>query len=96
MLVLVVYDIQTTTSEGRHRLYQVSKKCESVGRRVQASVFECLLSSAQFRQLEDSLLSIIDPSYDNLRFYNLGNNFDNRIKRHGEQKQEFYTSPIIL
>ena len=96
MLVLVMYDIQATTSAGRRRLHLVAKKCESIGTRVQASVFECLLNASEYRQLEKTLTEIIDPSHDCLRFYNLGNQYEQRITRRGSKAQEYYENPLIF
>ena len=41
MLIIVTYDVSTETKEGRRRLRRVAKVCESMGQRVQKSVFEC-------------------------------------------------------
>ena len=43
MLVLVCYDVNTETKEGRRRLRRVARVCESTGPRVQKSVSECQL-----------------------------------------------------
>ena len=48
MLILITYDVNTETESGRKRLRSVAKKCEQYGQRVQNSVFECLLDSAQY------------------------------------------------
>ena len=42
MMVLVTYDVNTETPEGRRRLRQVAKECVNYGQRVQNSVFECV------------------------------------------------------
>ncbi|MGH8042248.1 MAG: CRISPR-associated endonuclease Cas2, partial [Rudaea sp.] len=52
MLVIVCYDVSTETREGRRRLRRVAKACESVGQRVQKSVFECRVEQLQFEALE--------------------------------------------
>ena len=96
MLVLVVYDIQCSTKEGRKRLHKVAKHCESLGKRIQNSVFECLLDAAQFRSFKNTLTAMIDPESDHLRFYNLGNAYEGRIESIGTQKPEYYENPIIL
>ena len=43
MLVLITYDVNTETPEGKARLRKVAKQCVNYGRRVQNSVFECIL-----------------------------------------------------
>ena len=48
MLLLVTYDVNTTTAEGRKRLRHVAKICVRHGQRVQNSVFECNLDAAQY------------------------------------------------
>ena len=47
MLVIVCYDVNTETREGRRRLRRVAKVCESTGQRVQKSVFECQIDLAK-------------------------------------------------
>lgn len=48
MLVLVTYDVNTETKEGRRRLRKVAKMCVNFGQRVQNSVFECILDAVQY------------------------------------------------
>ena len=48
MLVLITYDVNTETSAGKARLRRVAKQCVNYGTRVQNSVFECIVDSAQF------------------------------------------------
>ena len=74
MLVLITYDVNTETASGKKRLRKVAKQCENYGRRVQNSVFECILDQAQSIMLKQSLVDIIDENVDSLRFYYLGNN----------------------
>lgn len=51
MYVLVAYDINTETAEGRRRLRQVAKTCLNYGQRVQNSIFECSVDEGEFRRL---------------------------------------------
>ena len=60
MLVIVCYDVSTETRDGRRRLRRVAKACESMGQRVQKSVFECQINQIQYEQLERRLLDEID------------------------------------
>ena len=83
MMVLITYDVNTETSAGRKRLRQVARKCVSHGQRVQNSVFECLLDAAQFAVFKSELTSLIDPDLDSLRFYQLGNNYKNKVDHVG-------------
>ena len=59
MLIIVTYDVATETRAGQKRLRRVAKVCESMGQRVQKSVFECQLDEMQFEQLERRLLAEI-------------------------------------
>ena len=72
MLVLVTYDVNTETAAGKKRLRQVAKQCVNYGRRVQNSVFECIVDNAQWITLKVLLTDIIDEEVDSLRFYYLG------------------------
>lgn len=83
MLVLVTYDVATTTKEGRNRLRQVCKLCVSFGQRVQNSVFECQIDPAQWTRLRLKLLDVFKPEEDSLRFYFLGSNWRHRVEHHG-------------
>ncbi len=83
MLVLITYDVNTVDAQGRRRLRQVAKKCVDYGQRVQNSVFECVLDAAQLKRLQFELTELIDPEVDSLRFYNLGNRYDNRVDHVG-------------
>lgn len=84
MLVLVAYDVNTEDNDGKRRLRQIAKQCVNYGQRVQNSVFECLVNSAEYRALQATLCEIMDPEKDSLRFYNLGNNYTNRIEVFGK------------
>ena len=95
MLVLVTYDVNTTTAAGRKRLRQVAKYCVAHGQRVQNSVFECLIDEAQYIALKSKLESIIDMETDSLRFYNLGNRYKDRVEHLGA-KETFYLGDTIM
>lgn len=83
MLMLVTYDVDTTTAAGRKRLRRVAKLCVDYGQRVQNSVFECDLDAAGARLLKAKLADIIDPETDSLRFYDLGNSYHKRVEHIG-------------
>ena len=83
MLVVVTYDVNTETSAGKRRLRLVAKSCM---KRVQNSVFECSVTSAEYLTLKHDLLSIIDVKTDSLRYYNLGTNYSRRIEHLGVQR----------
>ena len=82
MLVLITYDVNTSSPVGRRRLRQVAKVCVNYGQRVQNSVFECILDASQFLLVKDKLIKLIDPATDSLRFYSLGNNYKNKVEHY--------------
>lgn len=94
MLVLVTYDVAITTQGGQKRLRKVADICENYGQRVQNSVFECILNSSQYLELKHQLVSIIDEKNDCLRFYRIGDNYQNKIEKFGVQIQ--YAQDDIL
>jgi CRISPR-associated protein Cas2 len=83
MMVLICYDVETTTAGGQKRLRKVAKVCESYGQRVQNSVFECLIDAALFRKLKHQLTELVDTDKDSLRFYHLGDNWKPRVEHIG-------------
>lgn len=96
MLVLITYDVNTETREGRRRLRQVAKACENCGQRVQNSVFECLLDPAQWATLKNRLVEIIDEDLDSLRFYFLGKNWRRRIEHVGAKESYDPEGPLVV
>jgi CRISPR-associated protein Cas2 len=86
MMVLVTYDVSTTTEAGKKRLRNVAKQCVNYGQRVQNSVFECLLEPAQFTSLKSKLEEIIDSGSDSLRYYFLGSNWKKRVEHVGAKR----------
>ena len=84
-MVLVTYDVNTETLEGRRRLRHVARECVNYGQRVQNSVFECLVDPVQFAKLKHSLNSIMDKDRDSIRFYYLGANWKNRVEHLGNK-----------
>ncbi len=82
-MVLITYDVNTETAEGKRRLHKVAKQCQNYGQRVQNSVFECIIDPALFKQLQAKLEKIIDPEKDSLRYYYLGNEWRNRVEHVG-------------
>lgn len=96
MLVLITYDVNTESSGGKKRLRKVAKQCENYGRRVQNSVFECIVDQAQCVMLKSILTEIIDESVDSLRFYYLGNKYETKIEHVGVDRGIAVDQPLIL
>jgi CRISPR-associated protein Cas2 len=95
MLVLVTYDVETTTPAGKRRLRRVAKACQDYGVRVQLSVFECEVDPAQWAPLRARLLELMNPDRDSLRFYMLGSG-PKRIEHHGTSKPVDVEGPLVL
>ena len=83
MLVLITYDVNTETAEGKKRLRKVAKQCVNYGRRVQNSVFECILDNAQCVTLKAILTDIIVEEVVSLRIYYLVNKYHTKIEHIG-------------
>jgi CRISPR-associated protein Cas2 len=96
MLVLVTYDVNTTTPVGQRRLRHVAKVCEDYGQRVQLSVFECLVDPAKWADLRQRLTALIDPQTDSLRFYFLGANWQRRVEHVGAKTTYDPQGPLIV
>jgi len=95
MMVLVSYDVNTQTPEGRRRLRHVAKTCQNYGQRVHFSVFECLVNPAQWTVLRQKLIDVISIEKDSLRFYFLGANWKRRVEHIGA-KESYDPEGIII
>lgn len=95
MLLLITYDVNTLTPQGKKRLRKVAKKCVDYGQRVQNSVFECIVDAAQARQLSHDLEQIINIETDSLRFYYLGNSYKEKVEHIGTKKSFDIESTLI-
>lgn len=84
-MVLITYDVETTTKAGQKRLRRVAKICENHGQRVQYSIFECVLEPAMFAGLKFQLEAVIDKKKDSLRFYNMGSNWNRKVEHIGNK-----------
>lgn len=96
MMILITYDVYTTTKEGKRRLRQVAKECVNYGQRVQNSVFECSLDQTQFTIVKNELEKIINKEKDSLRFYILGNQYKNKIIHIGIKASFDVNEPLII
>ncbi len=86
MMVLISYDVSTTSSAGKTRLRKVAKECQNHAQRVQNSVFEADLDYSAFLRLKDRLVKLIDPEQDSMRFYYLGNKWEKKVEHIGAKK----------
>ena len=83
MDLVITYDVNTLTKEGRRRLRQVAKLCEGHGQRVQESVFEVSVTEVQREKLMNRLLAVICEEEDSLRLYLLRGGRDGAATCHG-------------
>ncbi len=96
MLIIVCYDVNTETREGRKRLRRIAKVCEGIGQRVQKSVFECRVDRMQYEDLERRLLDEINDKEDNLRLYRLAESRGCEVKEHGLFKATDFDAPLVV
>jgi len=96
MMVLITYDVNTETKEGRNRLRRVAKTCQNFGQRVQFSVFECVVDNAQWIELRKRLTDEFNPECDSLRFYFLGGNWRKRVEHVGAKPSYDPEAPLVL
>lgn len=96
MNLLVCYDVNTETPEGRKRLRRVATVCKDFGQRVQFSVFECTVNEAQLHRLRERLLREMDTETDSLRIYQLGPDRAAVVEAHGRDHYVDFTQPLIL
>jgi CRISPR-associated protein Cas2 len=66
MRYVIAYDVSDNARRAR-----VAKRMESVGERVQGSVFEADLDDKTRARLEQQLTRVINPQEDSVRFYRL-------------------------
>jgi CRISPR-associated protein Cas2 len=86
MMVLVTYDVNVETSEGKRRLRNVAKVCKNYGQRVQNSVFECLVDPAKWVVFRQELMGIVKNETDSLRFYFLVSNWKRKVEHIGAKQ----------
>ena len=96
MFVLITYDVNITSPHGEKRLRNVARVCLNYGKRVQNSVFECILTEAQFVVLRDQLKGIIDSDQYSIRFYMLGKNWKRKVETLGKDTGIDFTGELII
>lgn len=96
MMLVVAYDVDTTTQAGEKRLRKVAQLCERYGSRVQNSVFEVLLMPAQLVELKSGLTKIIDVKSDSIRIYRIGSTYQNKIEVLGKSTRVEIGEPILI
>lgn len=96
MMVLVTYDVASSSAGGARRLRRVARACQDFGQRVQFSVFEIEVDPAQWTALKNRLEEIIDPAQDSLRYYYLGANWQRRVEHVGAKPAVDLNGPLIV
>ena len=94
--MLVCYDVNTLTKEGRGRLRRVARACTDFGQRVQESVFEIRVNAVQRERLTAKLLNIINVSEDSLRIYQLVGGRAGCIETYGLDRYVNFAAPIVV
>ena len=96
MFVLITYDVNITSTHGAKRLRSVARACMDYGKRVQNSVFECIMDNAKTKVVKAKLLEIIDMDKDSLRFYYLGNAYKNKVEHYGTKTSIDLEETLII
>lgn len=96
MMVLITYDVNTENAAGKARLRKVAKQCVNYGKRVQNSVFECVMDYGKCQEVKHILEKIIDKDKDSLRFYYLGNNYKTKIEHVGAKESFDLEGTLII
>lgn len=95
-MILITYDVATSTQGGSKRLRKVAKKCQDYGQRVQHSVFECVVDATQFVQLKKELVDLIDQEVDSLRIYKMGTNYKHKVEHIGAKESLSIEDALIF
>jgi ribonuclease P protein component len=77
----------------RHRITRLIRESYRLS---EDSILSGLDNTAKLREVEERLVRIIDPELDSLRFYNLGNGYDTKIKHIGAKSSFDVKEPIVL
>lgn len=96
MLILVSYDVSTKSEDGERRLRRIARACQNYGQRVQYSVFEIEVDTAQWVTLKNQLCELINSDVDSLRFYYLGQNWKQKIEHIGAKPSLDMQGPLIF
>ncbi|MFJ5880029.1 CRISPR-associated endonuclease Cas2 [Kitasatospora cineracea] len=96
MDLLLTYDVDTTTPEGRRRLRKVAKLCEGHGLRVQKSVFEIVSTDIDLLHLLDDIGKTIAPDTDSIRIYRLPHNGFNDVRTLGTARIQPHREDLVL
>ena len=94
--LLVSYDVETVTPEGRSRLRKMAKACSAYGQRVQYSVFELNVTPALLEKFLQRARAIIDVQTDSLRIYTLTGGRSAYLRVYGRDGWVDFEGPLVL
>ena len=87
---VIAYDI---CDDARRR--RVVKKLEALGKRVNFSVFECMLTKQQFSQLQADMQKVINPREDTLVYYPLCLNCYAKVEYQPKRNDVYETIKVV-
>jgi CRISPR-associated protein Cas2 len=96
MMILLTYDVDFSTDNGKKRLRKVAKLCERYGVRVQNSVFEMLVDSMQLAVLRNEIINLIDIKLDSVRIYKFSQKRINNVEIIGLEKGFKQEETIVI
>ncbi len=91
LFYIVAYDIPCDK-----RRKKVSDLLEGYGKRVQYSVFECILTDSKYRELCQRLRKQVKLSEDSVRFYPLSRHTLNQIETWGGEPVTTLPGSIVI
>jgi len=94
--LLVSYDVETITPDGRRRLRQMAKACSAYGQRVQYSVFELNVTPSLLEKFLQRARDILDVRADSLRVYRLNGERESYLQVYGRDGWVDFDAPLIL
>ena len=91
LFYIVVYDIPCDK-----RRKHLSDLLEGYGKRVQYSVFECLLTQSKYNELRERLRKKVKLAEDSVRFYPLSRHTLNQVEAWGEPPVTKFPGSTII
>lgn len=90
LFIVVAYDI----TQNRRR-NKIAKILEQYGHRINLSVFECVLTTAQFYKIQENIATIIDIKTDKVMYYTLCIDCYTKIVKYPSLKREEIQKIVI-
>lgn len=75
MFRVIAYDIENDRTRAR-----LARTLEGFGYRVQYSVFEAILTRAEYQKMRQAVLQVVEPDTDAVRYYSLCRTCQQRIE----------------